>query len=582
MEDNLTSLPTNDESLLPTDVPTDRPLSIGVFGGSFNPIHLGHVLLAITTQQTKPVDQVVLVPVYKHAVKRDLLPFDDRVRMCRAAVGSFGQHNRAIVVSTVERRVGASNGAMLRALQQEYPEGTRFWWICGDDFFRWMERPKGLETLAHVSGLIVQRRLHKRANGQLFQEDLDEARVRAKTLQLDIHLDFIYGELPHFSSTLVRQAPGSWRSFLPQAVAAYLDARPHLQEQLLANLQADATAEAAQTVLSGEQPVTAASNTACSTTTTSAAAFKQAGLWVMRGLDMVHMLQYERGMTGLRLSTGTTQKYQQETLEEVQRNTDRVLREILDAHAESDQLVLLPADDDWPEVQALAAELQQVPTWLTRDRATLARRQPVLTATPGVEGWAARYSLVEKFHARLDLLTQSTVRALVEIRANLAVAQAQPTPSRSVPELLRSWCQGKEALGRLRAFVCAGGPDASTLVRESLATRQQLVRVMEAKDRCIARVLILEAGVSTRLAAPDALHRMLSEVTKAEWSLMGCCSYVANQPGSIQLVHQQLASGSAPSDEPFSVQHFFEASSTAIDFLLTFAKALAASACSTL
>lgn len=66
-----------------------KTLTIGVFGGSFNPIHLGHALLAITTQQTKQVDHVVLVPVYKHAVKRDLLPFADRVAMCQLAVEPF-------------------------------------------------------------------------------------------------------------------------------------------------------------------------------------------------------------------------------------------------------------------------------------------------------------------------------------------------------------------------------------------------------------------------------------------------------------------------------------------------------------
>lgn len=37
------------------------PLTVGVFGGSFNPIHLGHALLAITVKQTKAVDEVVLV-----------------------------------------------------------------------------------------------------------------------------------------------------------------------------------------------------------------------------------------------------------------------------------------------------------------------------------------------------------------------------------------------------------------------------------------------------------------------------------------------------------------------------------------
>ena len=47
-------------------------------------------------------------------------------------------------------------------------------------------------------------------------------------------IDFIYGELPHFSSTLVRKSPASWRAFLPARVAAYLDEHPELLAKLTA------------------------------------------------------------------------------------------------------------------------------------------------------------------------------------------------------------------------------------------------------------------------------------------------------------------------------------------------------------
>jgi nicotinate (nicotinamide) nucleotide adenylyltransferase len=294
-----------------------RPLTIGVFGGSFNPIHLGHALLAITVQQTTRVDQVVLVPVYKHAVKTDLLPFSDRVNMCRLAVAAFGSD---VTVSTIEEEVGESNGAMLRALKLQYPADTKFLWICGDDFFRWMDRPKGLETVAEVSGLIVQRRLHRHENDNsnnnnsdmFYKEPVDEARVRAVAVKMDVEIEYIYGELPHFSSTLVRRAPGHWRSFLTQTVVQYLDERPHLLKQLIANLEADAEAEASSssssTPLSSSLQTTATSTTAThdarspSTIHTYGVA---AGI-VMRGLEAVHVLQTERGHTGLRLSINCT------------------------------------------------------------------------------------------------------------------------------------------------------------------------------------------------------------------------------------------------------------------------------------
>merc|ERR1719454_2721149 len=101
---------------------TSKAPVIGVFGGSFNPIHLGHSLLAITTQQTKPLDSVVLVPVFKHHVKTDLLPFDDRVKMCELAVAPYrGESGQDIRVSTIEKDVGESNAKMLQALKKRYP-----------------------------------------------------------------------------------------------------------------------------------------------------------------------------------------------------------------------------------------------------------------------------------------------------------------------------------------------------------------------------------------------------------------------------------------------------------------------------
>ena len=523
-----------------------KPLTIGVFGGSFNPIHLGHSLLAITTQQTKAVDQVVLVPVFKHARKRDLLPFEDRVNMCKLAIAPFGE---ALSVSTVEQEVGESNGTMLRGLKKKYPAGTRFQWICGDDFFTWMERPKGIETLREVSGIIVQRRLHKAevVDEQFFKEPIDEGRVRAFAAKMNLEIDFIYGELPHFSSTLVRRAPGKWRSFLSQSVAGYLDTKKHLLEQLIANLEADADKERVTGV-------------------TLSATNRVGAACIMRGLEVVHALQIERGRTALRLSTGDGEL----ELHQAQEATDSILNQILCDNSETYK------PDELDELIALDEELKYIPVWLERDRLVVAKRCKDLAKVDGGEGWTARYALVEKFNPRIDVLINGTIRALTEILDSSAKQFQGGSSNREIGELLRKWCQGKEALGRVRAFVCAGGPAAPLLVRSSLEIRERLNRVIDAKERSLARVLSLQAEMPSKLSAPAALHNMLDAVTVCEWSLMGC--FASSTP--LSLVHKLLEANSTSygpgAAAEFDVQKFFDASSAALDFLLTFAKALAA------
>jgi nicotinate (nicotinamide) nucleotide adenylyltransferase len=555
------------------------PLTIGVFGGSFNPIHLGHALLAITTQQTKHVDHVVLVPVYKHAVKRDLLPFADRVAMCRLAVEPFAG---SVSVSTVEEETNESNGAMLRALKKLYPPDTRFLYICGDDFVRWMDRPKGLETLQEVHGLIVQRRLHKQEDStaeqhRFFKEPLDVVKIRTVALQLNLEVDFIYGELPHFSSTLVRKAPGHWRSFLTSAVVHYLDERPHLLQQLMKNLEADAAREKAQV---DEMTVPAEVKPPHHVRSPSFAAplqlqLTRAAASVMRGLEAVHALQRERGRTGLYLSVGGQELA--DKLQQAQASTDAALA-VHEGIKEKDEY-----EDEFDEVKALEAELQRIPVWLQWDRRVLEKRCDALRETKGTEGWLARLDLVEKFHSRIDVLIGATVRALTEIlevasthrQASQSQDNMKPgTSDRTLPELLFKWCEGKEALGRLRAFVCAGGPTVPAMVRQSLPLRERLNQHIDTKERRLARVLSYQAAKSSAPSAPDALHKLLEAVTEQEYIVMGCFSNATPLPIEHKILQEK-------SRHSFDVEQFFESSSAAIDFLLSFSKALAATACAT-
>eukprot|EP00978_Attheya_sp_CCMP212_P023708 scaffold73105_cov49-Attheya_sp.AAC.5 len=535
----------------------DRPMTIGVFGGSFNPIHLGHVLLAITTKQTKPVDKVVLVPVFKHAVKTDLLPYEDRVKMCELAMSGAGAGG--VEVSTIERDVGESNAAMLKALKQRYPPNSKLWWICGDDVFDWIERPKGVATMKEVTGLIVQRRLHKGSGDRFFKAPINESKIRAMADRLSLEIDFIYGELPHFSSTLVRRAPGSWRAFLPQTVSRFLESRPDLIAQLHANLEADAQKE---------QPKTKDINDVDENGPSMSC--------VIMGVEAMHMLQYERGQTGLWLSMGTAQA--EADLVEAQAQTDTVLGEI----ASSEENLL-----GFEEALALEMELKAISTWLKHDRKVAKKRSPALVRLTGPQGWTERYALLEKFNTRIDVILGATIRALSEILAFYdGTDKTTKSHLENAPELLRKWSEGKESLGRLRAFVCAGGPTAFSVVRNSFELRQRLDHIIEAKER---KITILLSSGEQNLSTPAALLRILEQVTAAEWSLMGC--FARSTP--LPLVHKLLLSnqvkaspqsgessnGVVLSSPNFDVEDFFATTSGAIDLMLTVVKALAAAGC---
>lgn len=64
---------------------------IGILGGTFNPIHKGHVNLALCCHSVKKFDEILVIPadMPPHKVPLDLASFDDRYNMCRLATKDF-------------------------------------------------------------------------------------------------------------------------------------------------------------------------------------------------------------------------------------------------------------------------------------------------------------------------------------------------------------------------------------------------------------------------------------------------------------------------------------------------------------
>jgi nicotinate-nucleotide adenylyltransferase len=80
---------------------------VAIFGGSFNPPHAAHQLVALYVLETQPVDELWLVPVFAHPFNKQLAGFDDRVAMCELAVAALGARAK---VSRAEAELAARPG----------------------------------------------------------------------------------------------------------------------------------------------------------------------------------------------------------------------------------------------------------------------------------------------------------------------------------------------------------------------------------------------------------------------------------------------------------------------------------------
>lgn len=80
---------------------------VALFGGSFNPPHCAHQLVALYVLETCDVDELWFVPTYVHPFGKDLAPYEDRVAMCELAVAALGPRAR---VSRAEQELAQQPG----------------------------------------------------------------------------------------------------------------------------------------------------------------------------------------------------------------------------------------------------------------------------------------------------------------------------------------------------------------------------------------------------------------------------------------------------------------------------------------
>jgi nicotinate-nucleotide adenylyltransferase len=129
-------------------------LRLGVFGGTFDPIHLGHLLLAEIARQLLRLDRVFFVPARTPPHKGDVATSPEhRFRMTRLACAD----NPHFRVSDLElRREGPSYTVdTLRSLRREAPAGSEHYLLIGADSARDLETWKDHEVLLDESNVVV-------------------------------------------------------------------------------------------------------------------------------------------------------------------------------------------------------------------------------------------------------------------------------------------------------------------------------------------------------------------------------------------------------------------------------------------
>ena len=98
------------------------PQRLGIFGGSFNPVHQGHLVMAEYCREQAGLDRVLFVPAATppHKQAADLAPCDDRLEMLRLAVG--GHPGFDVLPDECERGGISYTIDTVSSLRQRFPD----------------------------------------------------------------------------------------------------------------------------------------------------------------------------------------------------------------------------------------------------------------------------------------------------------------------------------------------------------------------------------------------------------------------------------------------------------------------------
>lgn len=178
-----------------------RARAVGVFGGTFDPPHRGHVAVAADVADALGLDRVLWVPAAASPFKPEgaRAPADARLEMVRAAVAADPRFE--VLTDELDRPAPSWTVETLERLRARLP-GASLHLILGADQFRSFPRWRGPARIAELARLAVMNR------GSEDPAPLVSEVVRAVP-ELEGRIDLVRVRADDVSSSAVREAAGS-------------------------------------------------------------------------------------------------------------------------------------------------------------------------------------------------------------------------------------------------------------------------------------------------------------------------------------------------------------------------------------
>jgi nicotinate-nucleotide adenylyltransferase len=124
---------------------------IGIMGGTFDPIHNGHILLALEAYNSLKLDKILFIPSGKSYMKNNVSDVNKRVAMVKLAIKEYSQFEISLIEA--RKRGNTYTCETLEDLKRENPD-TEYYFIMGADSLFQIEKWYNPEKIFELSQII--------------------------------------------------------------------------------------------------------------------------------------------------------------------------------------------------------------------------------------------------------------------------------------------------------------------------------------------------------------------------------------------------------------------------------------------
>ncbi len=185
---------------------------IAVFGGTFNPFHIGHYEILAALCKNEMFDKVLLMPdrIPPHKAFKSEVEDSDRIEMCRIACEDFDKAQLCLI--EFEREGKSYTVDTVKALKKLYP-GDEFFVACGADMINSLDTWYRFDELKKQVTFIA----FDRADDEQFKNSIQKMRSAGADILV------FEDKITDISSSKLRKHLD--RKYLPERVWEYVDRR---------------------------------------------------------------------------------------------------------------------------------------------------------------------------------------------------------------------------------------------------------------------------------------------------------------------------------------------------------------------